>query len=866
MLFDSSSVSHLKPWLVRTLEPICDAEPGALADYILALLKHNVPESEMRNELAVQLDEFLEKAACASFIDTLFTVLRTKSYLPYATSSPSSPSFATKTLDTGIPIPLDGLLSPSISDSPDRNRKRSIENDERDGRPPAKGPRLSTEGQFSRYTNGHGGRPENRSTGGWGSRVERPSLNGYRESVDIYGGGMGVIGAMGMASMNGTGPMNNRRPQVYQPPDQKRGICRDYHNNGYCARGVMCKYSHGEDAVVPGQLYPMNAALAGVGMPFMPMFPGAGIPFGMGGGVGAAYDPHEARMDMRPIGGRPQQRAPLLPRIQQEDGSQIVHSVQTSGELPVIQDLTPNIPAEDKSDPRAEQQSLEPLPESRSDEQVGYGPRRNGDINGQPYMPMNMDVDPTNPTGMGIPGNQHGHSFRSTMRGGRSRGGTFGGESHNFRPERRNDKTLVVEKIPEDKMTLEHVNEWFKRFGTVTNVAIDSSNAKALISFATHDEAYAAWKSEDAVFNNRFVKLFWHRPMEGHGQVGARMLAASAPLVANITNPEPPVRPVIPPTVTSGPSRKPSAAVSSLAAKHQQLEQQIAEQKSLMESLNTASPKEKKTIMARLRKLGEEMKPPSTDPAPISSTRVSAKPVGATNKVNDHEQKERERLDKELELHNTTGTTDGDSPEALAAKLERLKAEAASLGIVEASTESTYGGNSYPYRGRGRGGRGYLRGAMRGGPVPRGSMKLDNRPKKLIVKGVHDDGVQALRDWFETAGQMESLETIDSGDVVVTFKSRAAAEQGLAKGHTVPAIGVVQIAWYTGQNVKATPVVKAVPPETGPRGSVDTLMSDIGRPRSPEPPTIHSPRIQEEEVVASGWGADSDGEDGMGML
>lgn len=80
MLIDSSSASHLKPWLVRTLEPMyvfiyclflpdffnplpprCDAEPGALADYILALLKHNVPEHEMRKELAVQLDEFLEK-------------------------------------------------------------------------------------------------------------------------------------------------------------------------------------------------------------------------------------------------------------------------------------------------------------------------------------------------------------------------------------------------------------------------------------------------------------------------------------------------------------------------------------------------------------------------------------------------------------------------------------------------------------------------------------------------------------------------------------------------------------------------------------------------------------------------------------
>ena len=41
----------------------CDAEPGALADYILALLKHNAAESELRVELGTQLEEFLEKGA-----------------------------------------------------------------------------------------------------------------------------------------------------------------------------------------------------------------------------------------------------------------------------------------------------------------------------------------------------------------------------------------------------------------------------------------------------------------------------------------------------------------------------------------------------------------------------------------------------------------------------------------------------------------------------------------------------------------------------------------------------------------------------------------------------------------------------------
>jgi RNA-binding protein 26 len=76
MLYDSTTAQHLKPWLVRTLGPMsvlcsppfpnspsrrCDAEPAALAEYVLALLKHNLPEAEMRKEIASQLEEFLEK-------------------------------------------------------------------------------------------------------------------------------------------------------------------------------------------------------------------------------------------------------------------------------------------------------------------------------------------------------------------------------------------------------------------------------------------------------------------------------------------------------------------------------------------------------------------------------------------------------------------------------------------------------------------------------------------------------------------------------------------------------------------------------------------------------------------------------------
>ncbi|EGO26221.1 hypothetical protein SERLADRAFT_384596, partial [Serpula lacrymans var. lacrymans S7.9] len=85
----------------------------------------------------------------------------------------------------------------------------------------------------------------------------------------------------------------------------------------------------------------MNGSpIPGGSMPFMPMFPGV-MPFGMGG-QGAAYDPHQARMDMRPPpsghAGRGQ-RPPLLHMAQKDETMQDAQTIHASGELPVIQDL-----------------------------------------------------------------------------------------------------------------------------------------------------------------------------------------------------------------------------------------------------------------------------------------------------------------------------------------------------------------------------------------------------------------------------------------------------------------------------------------------------------------------------------------------
>ncbi|CCM02215.1 uncharacterized protein FIBRA_04295 [Fibroporia radiculosa] len=865
MLFDPETAGDLKPWLVRNLEPICDAEPGALADYILALLKHNAPEADLRKELGAQLDEFLEKEG-PSFLNTLFTALRTKSYLPYsAASPPAGNASGTLSTDTGIPIPLDALLSPSVPTTPERGRKRSHDHDERDFLP-TKGPRLNHEGQFSRY-----GRHDNRSS--WGGRGERGSRMAIAGRADYMDGGMNS--SIGVGAGGGTmGPSNPRGIPAYQ--DRGRGVCRDYFNNGYCARGAFCKYSHGEDAIVPSQLFPMNGGMSVGSMPFVPMMPNGGMAMGMAGGSNAAYDPHE-RMDMRPNQGPnpntihrpPNSRGPAISR--QDDSNN--GAAQHPGELPVVRDLTPQVPREESV--------------SRHMGQDGYGepripdvpgPSRGSDIVMGGMNGATQDMDMNGPPAYS--------SNRGPYRGGRPGGGrgTFGGEVQSFRPEKRNDKTLVVEKIPEDKLSLGSVNEWFKRFGTVTNVAVDAMNAKALVSFSNHDEALAAWRSEDAVFGNRFVKVFWHRPLEGHGQVGQRMLAASAPLVANISIKDS----ASPATTTSADSsvsqpvgaasthvRKTSTtlAAAALAAKQKLLEQQIAEQKSLMAQLSSASPPEKKGIMARLRKLGEEMKPsasastsqPTPSPATTSASAQAKRPAGATPRPEDKERIERERLDKELELHHAVGAVDGEEEgtEELKATLAKLKAEAASLGITEIAEGQYVGPSVYRPprgRGRGRGGRVPFRGAMRGGP-PRGSMKLDLRPKKLLVKSVGDNAVQAVRDWYETTGQVESVDATDTGDVIVAFKSRAAAEQGLAKGTNIPIVGQVQISWFNVQQPSAvahkTPTSVTVPEKSS---VVDKPMMGY-RPPSPD----ESDDRHMHEETANGWGGD-DAEDGFGML
>ena len=390
-------------------------------------------------------------------------------------------------------------------------------------------------------------------------------------------------------------------------------------------------------------------------LPFMSMMNNAIFPGMTGMDGGNTYDPNE-RMDM--------QRAPMMRR---QDVP-----VPTSGELPVIQDLTPWAPPEE----RASQQN----PDSQ-----------------QPG-PSSMVIDPPTSQDQTLPGQfgHHPYGRGQGTRGRRGRGGprlngTFPSHavpSDSFntpssepqpqqppRPDRRQDKTLVVEKIPEDKLSLGAVNDWFKQFGAVTNIAVDPPTAKALVTFAEHDQAWKAWKNEEAVFGNRFVKVYWHRPLEGRGGRGVKALEVSATLVGKLQSNEghPITQPATngdagaiastssAPTPPKKPAKVSSNALQALTEKQERLQQMIVEQKALMSQLGTATAEEKKEIMAKLRKLGEDMKAPA--PAPSAEKQED---VDVEMEKGDHEANK-----KDVEA------SDGheESTEELQAKLAKLKEE-----------------------------------------------------------------------------------------------------------------------------------------------------------------------------------------------
>jgi RNA-binding protein 26 len=90
-----------------------------------------------------------------------------------------------------------------------------------------------------------------------------------------------------------------------------------------------------------------------------------------------------------------------------------------------------------------------------------------------------------------------------------------GQSNHGQPPQRRFDPTnccLEVKKIPRGLNNISVLNNHFSKFGKIVNlqVSYNGDSEGALVTFSSHNEAQAAYRSTEAVLNNRFIKVFWH--------------------------------------------------------------------------------------------------------------------------------------------------------------------------------------------------------------------------------------------------------------------------------------------------------------------------------------------------------------------
>lgn len=331
-----------------------------------------------------------------------------------------------------------------------------------------------------------------------------------------------------------------------------------------------------------------------------------------------------------------------------------------------------------------------------------------------------LEYDPTNAKILDIQTSRGSDRNRGQGRGRGDRGG-FAARgrgraefSHVGPNEDKSITTIVVENIPDDKLDEQVVRDYFSEFGTVLEVSLQANRHLALVKFDDHAAAKRAWSSPKAVFDNRFVKVYWYKPP---------------------TKPE-----------TNG-AQRPASATKGEPFDREEFERHQSEAQRLYEE-KMRKRKEMEEARQALEKQREELLKKQQEEKAKLMEKLGKKGASIEAETNGQHEEKTTTTPPSGEEHVSEKT------KALRAQLAALEAEAKSLGIdpnaaTESPPPSRGRGRGYPsYRGRGwyaPRGRGYdpsYRGGYRGRGAFRGRggvLRLDNRPKRVAVSGVEFD-------------------------------------------------------------------------------------------------------------------------------
>eukprot|EP01114_Cavostelium_apophysatum_P015598 TRINITY_DN4283_c0_g1_i3.p1 TRINITY_DN4283_c0_g1~~TRINITY_DN4283_c0_g1_i3.p1 ORF type:complete len:705 (-),score=209.05 TRINITY_DN4283_c0_g1_i3:128-2242(-) len=503
---------------------------------------------------------------------------------------------------------------------------------------------------------------------------------------------------------------DNRRRRFND--DKRKQRCRDYDERGFCIRGELCPYDHGNDRIVVTDSYDPEKPIFIPRIPFVP--PPLGVMPGAIG-TGTFYDS----------------------QTREEDDGDVLIQVGGKGMYP-------------KND---------------------RPPRERRDRN---------DRNDRNDRG---------------DRGDRGDRNDRGDREEKRKPVDSNPAhtTLAIANIPADLNTIDKLNGHFKAFGTVTNIQVKPALERAFIQFSSNEEAQSALNSPEAVLGNRFIKIFWAkrqypppsndkpepRPFPKRSAPESAAPFAQTPMQLQVT-----------------PKEDKAAILAKVQKLQKQKEEirrsQLDQTKSILDQLSKAKnmdPKDKEALMKRVQSLTNTVANSIQKDANTLKKDAVVTPVKAPALVRQpsKEDKQKEILDRELDLlrNEPETTTENEAAgesnvEKLQKKYNSLQQVAASMGIDPTSPKRK------PF------------GTPGGRPAKR-PMALDNRTTTIVVMKIPDTiKDEDLQQHFQTFGEVSSVSRFgsDKSAALVRFADRRSAETALSKGKTIKS-QTLPMLWHT---------------------------------------------------------------------
>ncbi|XP_046853360.1 RNA-binding protein 27-like isoform X3 [Xenia sp. Carnegie-2017] len=890
------NLDALKIWLTARLEKICDADPGALAKYVVALLKKDKPLGDLEEICIDQLEVFLGRNT-VSFVKTLFEALKNNSYIPVAPKSVTPllnetskqvtpPMYSLST----TPEPTNAAPESNVSKqiSPPKLIKQTGENEILPGQASgAKPGHFSTKDNVSlqHLNKPPSPRPDNKRVLSTDEsfrpqaeessvldeddrdfkrtrkpveeveeREEKPILTIHRDTYqssqrakkrrsesdrDISAPRVKVLkneptedikdefaknknkdegmdeditkrkdgkeqsskhnladktreSSSDRENSQRTSdkgkPRHEDRPsaksRLYKSrPWGKRGRCRDYDEKGYCMRGELCLYDHGNDPLIVGS-DPMNIPGIVLGFQRAP-HPAAFIsetaglnPTDVIPSVGEMYNPEQPSFD-----GRQPEKPSVWARLGMQSSHIANMHIQRGREL--VQVMTAQVPSVVSSTAGAQ------------------------DIKNTATAVKGANITTVPPTAGSVPEQSNPPTT-------------------NPPPRRYTNTVLEVKKLPPNLNNIATLNAYFQRFGKIVNIQVSAfgQSDMALIQFSTNFEARAAISCADAILGNRFIRIFWHKP-DLEQQKNDRKVQLENNKTA-VSNAKPIVndKPAAPIMFQTGQTTFKSAVLSTAVEKKKHstakvvkdvvkkkvmlqkqkqelLCKQIENQKLLIKKLEQTKnlkPADKEQIMQTLKIVSESVSKLQNE-VKVSAALVRSKESPARAR----QVAQKELLDRELDL--ITHEQTGEDTTELRHRVEELKKEAQSLGLLDANQR---GGG----RGRGRGGRIHLRSLSRGSGargrsvVSRSAAVVDNRPKVVVVESYNLEKKNLVKQRLKVFGEIEQIEEENEGRrLVVTYHTRKQAESAIA--HVSSLNMDVTVCWQRRKSISAlheTPV------------------------------------------------------------